>query len=169
LPEEGQTLDANEPSDDETRYWLHSTIKAITSDLARFSYNTAVARLMELVNHLTKNRIKNKVVSEALVRMLAPLAPHVAEELWSLLGHKTTVFSGGWPSYDEKAAVRSQVEYVVQINGKLRGKIEMPKGLTPEEIEPQVMANPIITRWLEGKTIVKKIYVPDKLVNLVIK
>ena len=167
--EEDGNLPKAEPQDSETRYWLHSTIKAVTLDLARFSYNTAIARMMELVNHLSKNKIKSQVVSEALVKMLAPLAPHVAEELWQLLGHKETVFDGGWPQYDEAATIREEVEYVIQINGKLRGKLNLKLGLTPEEIEPLVLADPAVIKWLEGKTLVKKIYVPDKLVNLVIK
>jgi leucyl-tRNA synthetase len=169
LPEEGAALEAGEPEDRETRYWLHSSIRAVTADLARFSYNTAIARLMELINHVTKNRVKNRVVAEAVVKMLAPLAPHAAEELWETLGHKTTVFSGGWPVCDEAAAERSTVEYVIQINGKVRGKLDLQAGLSPEDIEPLVMENPAIVKWLEGRRIVKKIYVPDRLVNLVVK
>ncbi len=169
LPEEGATLPETEVEDKETLFWLHSTIKAVTHDLARFSYNTAIARLMELVNHLTKNRIKNRAISEAVVKMLAPLAPHVAEEMWELLGRRDTVFSGGWPQFDEALTARGTVEYVIQINGKLRGKLEFAPGLSQEEIEPMVMANPAVAKWLEGQTIVKKIYVPDKLVNIVAK
>ena len=169
LPEEGGRLADSAPEDRETLFWLHSTIRAVTHDLARFSYNTAIARLMELVNHLTKNRIKNRPVSEAVVKMLAPLAPHVAEELWELLGHGETVFAGGWPQYDETAAARSTVEYVVQINGKVRGKLELMAGLDQAAVEPLVFANPAVARWLEGQTIVNKIHVPDKLVNIVVK
>ncbi len=169
LPEEGGALAEGEPRDAETRYWLHSTVKAVTSDLARFSYNTAIARLMELVNHLTKNQIKSRVISEAVVRLVAAMAPHLAEELWEALGHGETVFSGGWPTYDEAATQRSTVEYVVQINGKVRGKLELAAGLEPEAIEPLVLGHPSLAKWLEGQTIVKKIYVPDKLVNLVVK
>ncbi len=169
LPEEGPApLAEREPEDRETRFWLHSTIKAVTQDLARFSYNTAIARLMELINHVTKHRIRSRVVSEAVVRMLAPLAPHVAEEMWEILGHTKTVFSGGWPTYEEEATWRSTVEYVIQINGKVRAKLELEAGLEPEAIEPLVLSNPAVTKWLEGQAIVKKIYVPDKLVNLVV-
>ncbi len=168
--EEGrQPMIDSEPEDAETRFWLHSTIKAVTNDLKRFSYNTAIARLMELINHVTKNRLKNRVISEAVVRMLAPLAPHVAEEMWQMLGHEETVFSGGWPEYDESATQRSTVEYVVQVNGKVRAKLELAAGLDQAEVEPQVMSHPLVTKWLEGQTIVKKIYVPDKLLNLVVK
>jgi len=169
LPDEGGQLAAGEPADGESRFWLHSTIKAVTADLARFSYNTAIARLMELINHLTKNRIRNRVISEAVIKMLAPMAPHVAEEMWELLGHDRTVFSGGWPTFDEAATLRSTVEYVIQINGKVRAKLELAAGLSREAIEPLVLENPAVLKWLEGQTIIKKIYVPDKLVNLVVK
>ena len=170
LPDEdGQAMIDVEPEDAETRFWLHSTIKAVTSDLARFSYNTAVARLMELINHVTKNRIKNRKISEAVIRMLAPLAPHVAEEMWEQLGYRETVFAGGWPEWDEEATFRATVEYVVQINGKVRAKLELPAGLSQEEIEPRVLENQAVAKWLEGWTIVKKVYVQDKLMNLVVK
>lgn len=153
----------------ETLYSLHNTIKAMTTDLARFSYNTAIARLMELINHLNKNRIKNKIVSDVVVRLLAPLAPHVAEELWQRLGHTETVFQGGWPIWDEAAVARINVEYVIQISGKVRAKMQLPAGLTQAEVEPLVFNNSSLARWLEGQTIVKKIHVPDKLLNLVVK
>ena len=169
MPEDGQNLAKDEPKDSETRYWLHSTIKAVTADIARFSYNTAIARLMELVNHLTKNRLKNRVISEAVVRMVAPLAPHVAEEMWANLGHKTTVFAGGWPTWDEEATHRSTVEYVIQINGKVRAKLELEAGMDEKTLEPLVFQHPDLAKWLDGHTIIKKIYVPDKLVNLVVK
>lgn len=169
LPAEGETLAEGEPSDAETRFWLHSTIKAVTNDLARFSYNTAIARLMELVNHLTKTKLKNRVVSEALTRLLAPLAPHVAEEMWELLGHQDSVFAGSWPDYDEAATVRGTVEYVVQINGKVRAKLPLAAGLSQAEVEPLVFEHPALAKWLEGQSIVKKIYVPDKLLNIVVK
>ncbi|MDR2442867.1 MAG: leucine--tRNA ligase [Deltaproteobacteria bacterium] len=160
--------DQNAPTDPETRYVLHSTIKAVGQDIVRFSYNTAIARIMELVNHLTKNQIHNQVINETLVRLLAPFAPHLAEELWESIGREK-VFSSSWPEYDEEALRRNEVEYVIQINGKLRGKLNLASGLTPEQIEPIVLASPTVSKWLEGKNVIKKIYVPDKLVNLVVK
>jgi leucyl-tRNA synthetase len=169
LPEEGRPLVEGEPEDSETRRVLHSAIRAVTWDLARFSYNTAIARLMELINHLTKNQIKNRVISEAAVRLLAPLAPHAAEELWSLLGHGETVFQGGWPAYDEAATLLDQVEYVVQIGGKVRAKIKLAAGLSQAEAEPLIMSSPALARWLDGQTIVKKVFVPDKLLNLTVR
>jgi leucyl-tRNA synthetase len=169
LPPEGESLDPDPPTDRETLYWLNSTVKAVGADLARFSYNTAIARIMELVNHLTKHKIRNKLISETLARLLAPLAPHLAEELWETLGHGESVFKSTWPDYDEAACHKPEVEYVIQVNGKVRGKLSLAVGLPIEEIEPVVLANEAVAKWLEGKTIVKKIYVPDKLVNLVVK
>ena len=169
LPEEGRPLAEGEPADGETRRALHGAIKAVTGDLARFSYNTAIARLMELVNHLTRRRVGNRVVSEAAVRLLAPLAPHMAEELWSLLGHRETVFQGGWPAYDEEATLLDQVEYVVQIGGKVRARMLLAAGLAQAEAEPLILASPALAKWLEGQAIVKKVFVPDKLLNLTVR
>jgi leucyl-tRNA synthetase len=89
--------------------------------------------------------------------------------LWSLLGHRETVFQGGWPAYDEAATLMDQVEYVVQIGGKVRAKMSLPAGLAQAEAEPLILANPALARWLEGQTVVKKTFVPDKLLNLVIR
>jgi leucyl-tRNA synthetase len=124
---------------------------------------------MELVNHLTKNKIHNLRASEILAQIVAPLAPHLAEEIWESLGRPESVFKSTWPAYDEDACHKPEVEYVIQINGKVRGKLSLAVGLPPEEIEPLVLANEAVSKWIEGKTIVKKFYVPDKLVNLVVK
>ncbi|MDR1486447.1 MAG: leucine--tRNA ligase [Deltaproteobacteria bacterium] len=169
LAPEGQTLSQKPPTEAESLFWLNSTVKAVGQDIARFSYNTAIARLMELVNFMTKNKVRSQSISETLTRLLAPFAPHLAEELWESLGHSQSVFDSGWPLYDEAACRRPEVEYVIQVNGKVRGKLSLAVGLTEAEIEPLVMENPGVAKWLEGKTLVKKIYVPDKLVNLVVK
>jgi leucyl-tRNA synthetase len=168
LPE-GAVLSQDPPTDPETLFWLNGTIKAVGADVARFSYNTAIARLMELVNHMTKNKVRSQVASDALVVLLAPFAPHLAEELWEGLGHGESVFKSAWPEYDEAACQRPEVEYVIQVNGKVRGRLSLAKGLGPEEIEPLVMESPAVLKWLAGKSVARKIYVPDKLVNLVVK
>ncbi|MDR2352889.1 MAG: leucine--tRNA ligase [Deltaproteobacteria bacterium] len=162
-------LETTEPEGSETLYWLHSTIKSVGTDILRFSYNTALARIMELVNHLTKFKIRNRTISEITVRLIAPFAPHLAEELWESLGHNTSVFKSSWPTYDEAKIHRPEVEYVVQINGKVRDKLKLAVGLSPEEIEPLVLQSPTVLKWLEGKKIVKKIFIPNKLINIVIK
>ncbi|MDR2460999.1 MAG: leucine--tRNA ligase [Deltaproteobacteria bacterium] len=157
------------PLGPETQYFLHSTIKAVGQDIERFSYNTALAHIMELVNHLTKNKIRSQEIASVLARLLSPFAPHISEEIWESLGFSTSVFTAKWPEYDEEKLIRPEVEYVVQINGKLRDRIQLAVGLTPEEIDPLVLQSPVVTKWLEGKEIVKKIYVPDKLINFVVK
>ena len=162
-------LDQGQPTDKETLYWLHRTIKAVTEDIKRFSYNTALARQMELLNHITRDNVRNQVVSETLCQLLSPFAPHLTEELWERLGHTESIFTQPWPTYIEEHTQRGTVEYVVQISGKVRAKMEIEAGLSEEEIEAMVMADPKVEKWLEGKKIVKKIFVPDKLVNLVVK
>ena len=164
-----ENLSEGKPKDPETRYWLHRTIKAVTEDIRRFSYNTALARLMELMNHITKTEVKNRLVSEAFLKMLSPFAPHLCEEMWEKLGHATSICRETWPSFIEEYTIRQMVEYVVQINGKVRARIDMPIDLNEEEIDQMVMAEPNVLRWIEGKTIVKKVYVPNKLINLVLK
>ncbi|MDR2339602.1 MAG: leucine--tRNA ligase, partial [Deltaproteobacteria bacterium] len=156
-------LSVGPPTDKETLYVLHSTIKAVTLDIARFSYNTAIARIMELVNHLTKNRLRLRECASVLARLISPFAPHLAEELWEELGEKESVFRGAWPTHEEKYLFRPEVEYVVQVNGKVRDKLKLAVGLSAEEIDPLVLASPVVLKWIQGKEIVKKIYVPDKL------
>lgn len=162
-------LVGGEPTDPETLYWLHRTIKAVTNDIKRFSYNTAIARQMELLNHITKAGVKNRLVYETLCVLLTPFAPYLAEELWERLGHDTSVISQPWPTYVDEYTKRDTVEYVVQINGKVRAKINIEAGLPQEEIEALVMAEPNVQKWVEDKQIVKKIFVPNKLLNIVVK
>jgi leucyl-tRNA synthetase len=157
------------PTDTETLYWLHRTIKHVGNDIARFSYNTALARLMELLNHITKAKINNREVFESFLILLSPFAPHICEELWEGLGNTESIFNQKWPEYVESHTVLDTVEYVVQVNGKVRAKMNIEKGLGQEELEKLVLDEPNVQKWLEGKTLVKKIFVPDKLVNLVVK
>jgi leucyl-tRNA synthetase len=169
LPPDGESLDPEPPADAETLYMVHSAIRSVGSDIERFSYNTAIARLMELVNYMTKNQIRSLAVSRILVQLLSPLAPYLAEELWERLGGPDSVFRSRWPQYDEAACQQPEIEYVIQVNGKLRGRLRLALGLSQEEIEPLVMESESVQKWLAGKTLVKKIFVPGKLVNLVVK
>ena len=158
-----------DPKDPETLYWLNYVIKSVTADIRRFSYNTALARMMELLNHISKENVKNRVVHETLVRLLSPFAPFLTEELWQRLGHKDSIHAQPWPEYDENLAERKTVEYVIQINGKVRSKMNIDVGTAKDEIEKMVMEDEAVQKWIEGKTIVKKIFVPDKLMNIVVK
>lgn len=157
------------PDDPDTLYWLHRTIRAVTEDIKRFSYNTALARIMELLNQISKTKEKNRVVFETFLKLLAPFAPFLSEELWERVGHKESIFREAWPEFIEAYTARKTIEYVVQINGKVRAKLNVEKDMAEEEIEALVLADAKVMTWIEGKEIVKKIFVPNKLVNLVVK
>jgi leucyl-tRNA synthetase len=148
---------------------LHKIIKAITNDIENMSFNTAIARMMEFVNAAMKATAIDRSVMEPFVLLLAPFAPHIAEELWALLGHGTTLAYANWPGYDESLLVEDTIEIPVQVLGKLRGKIVMPADANKDAILEAAKADPKVQPHLEGKTIVKEIYVPGKMVNLVIK
>ena len=158
----------DESVDPETRYWTHRTIKKVTEDILRFSYNTALSRMMELFNHMVKHRVGNRPVLEAFTKLLSPFAPHLCEELWEQLGNKQSIFDQPWPEYSEAFATREDVEYVIQINGKVRAKIHAPRGLTETEMEKLWKVNPMVNKWIKDRTIIKTVFVPEKLVNIVI-
>jgi len=155
--------------DSTTLYWLHRTIKAVTTDIKRFSYNTALARIMELLNHINKAGVRNQTVLESFLIMLSPFAPHICDELWHRLDHSESIFDQRWPDYDEAHANPKEIEFVVQVNGKVRSKMKIPIGLTEADIIKMVMADTRVQYWIKGKQIVKKIFIPDKLMNIVIK
>ena len=160
----------------ELRRVLHTTIKKVTEDVRdRFMFNTAISSIMELVNafYAFDNKEVNaglvKELASALVRMLAPFAPHITEELWHNLGGEGSVHAQKWPSYEESALVQDEVEIVLQINGKVRDKVMIPAGIDRAEMEKVAMELPRAKELTEGKTIVKVICVPKKLVNIVVK
>ena len=156
-------------------YAKHSALKCITRDAEAFSFNTSVARLMEYVNALQKyenEEKKNVAFYKAcvndLVRMFAPFAPHFSEELWEMLGHKSSVFEESYPLVDEQALIKDETEYAVQINSKIKAKLMIPEGLSDADIQATVCAYPEIAEQLEGKTVRKCIIVKGRLVNLII-
>ena len=161
--------EADNPLDAETRYWLHRTIKKVTEDIRRFSYNTAISRLMELLNHISRHDVHDRSVSEAFIKLLSPFAPHLCEELWERWGHSRSLFYGSWPDYSDEYAVRESIEFVIQINGKVRAKIDVERGLSEKEMEARWQDNPAVIKWIADKEIVKQIFVPDRLVNLVVR
>ena len=161
----------------ELRRVLHTTIKKVTEDIRdRFMFNTAISSIMELVNAFyafqdSKN-INGGLVREVslnLLKMLAPFAPHITEELWSILVAQGSIHQQQWPQYEEAATVQAEVEIVLQINGKVRDRIMIATGISREEMETAAKANARVQELTEGKTIVKMICVPDKLVNVVVK
>jgi leucyl-tRNA synthetase len=155
----------------------HQTLKRITYDFeVRWHFNTCVALLMELVNELQAaepleeniHAAVAKEVFELFVLMLAPIAPHIAEEFWSQLGHAEGLTRARWPEFNEELAREQMVEVVLQVNGKVRGRLTVEAGLAEAELATRALADPHVAQWIDGKRVVKKIVVPDKLVNIVV-
>ena len=154
------------PSREELKV-LHKTIKKVEYDIENFSFNTSIPAFMICTNELTALKCNKRAVLEPLVIALAPFAPHMAEELWSLLGHSQSITKESFPKWEEKFLVEDAFEYPVSFNGKVRFKLSMPLTATTADIEAAVKAAPESTKWLEGKEIKKMIIVPKKIVNVV--
>jgi len=159
----------------EVDYVKNYAIKNITRDVEEFSFNTSVARLMEYVNALIKyDGVAEKNVSffkssiDDLIRMIAPFAPHFAEELWEITDHKDSVFAESYPLVNEQALVKAETEYAVQINSKIKAKMMIAEGLSNEEIQAVVCADEEIAAQIAGKTVKKCIVVKGRLVNLIV-
>lgn len=166
----GDTLlvDDSKPSAEALKA-IHKLIKKVTGDIEHFSYNTSVAAFMICVNELSSLKCHSREVLEPLVVVLAPFAPHVAEELWhSALGHDTTVNDARWPRWNEEYLKENSVNYAVSFNGKARFNIQVPADTPQDEVEKMAINDPAAAKWLEGKTIRKIIFVPKKIVNIVI-
>ena len=148
---------------------LHKTVKKVTNDTATLNFNTAISQMMVLVNEMNKLEVVPKKVLETLTLLLSPYTPHLAEELWSMLGHEPSVANAKWPEYDEALCAEDTIEMVVQVNGKLRARIPMPTTASKDEMLAEAKRNAKIVPYLEGKSLVKEIVVPGKLVNLVVK
>ena len=167
---EGKVIVTNEPAGKESLKTLHKTIKKVEEDLERFSFNTNVSNLMICVNELTEQKCHSKEVLEQLVILLAPYAPHAAEELWSeALGNPAgTVSTAAFPKFDPEMLVEANTVYPVSFNGKMRFNAELPTAFSAKEVEEAVLAMPEAQKWLEGKTPKKVIVVPGKIVNMVV-
>lgn len=165
--------------DKEMRRVTHATLKKVTDDIdKRFNFNTAISAMMEMVNAMLAYRDKagdnvNGAVmndaAEKLVLMLSPFAPHMAEELWAVLGHAESLYGHSWPRYVEEYLVKDEVEIVVQINGRVKGKLVIGNGLDKDQVIALVEANENYSKWVGDKNVVKVIVVPNKLVNIVVK
>jgi leucyl-tRNA synthetase len=171
------TDSANEPqgSGKELRRQVHRTIKKVTEDIdGRFHFNTAIAAIMELVNAIYAFEEKERhpaVLREALevtVRLLAPFVPHLSEELWEILGHQGGVELAGWPLWEEEALAEDWKTLVIQVNGKVRGKVTVAANAAEEEVREAAIADANVTRFIEGKQIRKVIVIPGRLVNVVV-
>jgi len=160
-------LSSGEPAKDSLKT-LHKTIKKMTDDLDRFSFNTGVSNFMICVNELTDQKCNNKAILTDLVIMLSPYAPHICEELWVKLGNKAgSINFASFPKFDEKNLVEANISYPVSFNGKMRLKIELPTAFGPKEVEEAVLANADAQKYLDGNSPKKVIVVPGKIVNIV--
>ena len=160
-------LTDDKPSADELKS-IHKLIKKVSGDIETFSYNTSVAAFMICVNELTAMKTSSREVLEPLVVLLAPFAPHIAEELWHTLGHTNTVCDAQWPKWNEEYLKESTIKYTVMIKGRPRYNIEVAAGTDAAEVERQALAHEGAAKWLEGQAPKKVIVVPNKLVNIVI-
>ncbi len=166
-----EQLAAGSPEAGDVERKLHATIKKVTEDLEALQYNTAIAAMMEYLNVIRAgDRTVRRSEIEPLVPMLAPMAPHFAEELWQRLEHEDSIFSGAnWPSYDVKLTMADEIDIAVQVNGRLRATIRLPRGANEEEVKTKALADIAVQRHLGEKELYKSILVPDRLINLVVR
>lgn len=161
----------------ELNFVRNFAIKGVSEDAEKFQFNTSISRLMELVNALYKydQEVENKnydflkEVIDDLLKLLAPFAPHFAEEMWEKMGNGYSIFNQSWPSYDEKAMVRDMVEMAIQVNGKVRGKIEVSSSADEKEIEKTALEDEKVQGYIEGKEVKKVIVIKGRLINIVVK
>ena len=160
-------LDDRQPTEEELKT-LHKTIKKITYDIENFSFNTSVSAFMICVNELSTAKCSKRAIIEPLAVILAPFAPHIAEEIYSLCGNSTTVCDAAFPECDERHLVEATVKYPVSFNGKVRFTLDLPADTSVEEVEKSALAHDETQKWLQGKAVRKVIVVPRKIVNIVV-
>jgi len=157
-----------EPPTEETQKLVHRTIQKVTQDTEKLQFNTAISSMMELTNHLTGLEARPRESLEMLIRLLAPYAPHVAEELWSALGHSESLAYAPWPVAETRWLVEDSIEMPVQISGKIRTRLRVPVEMTDEALEELVRTHPEVVQALAGRPIKKLVIVPKRMVNLVV-
>ncbi|MEM7791405.1 MAG: leucine--tRNA ligase, partial [Verrucomicrobiota bacterium] len=154
--------------DAETERLLHVTIKKVSEDYEALGFNTAISQLMICVNQLTKSKSLTPSSITTLLQLVAPLAPHMAEELWERLGNSDTIINSGWPRHDESKLVQETIKLIFQVNGKFRGDADLPADISEEEAIAAARSHQRIIPHIEGKTVRRQIYVPGKIVNIVV-
>ena len=147
----------------------HQTVKKVTDDFETLAFNTAIAQMMIFVNAVYKNGTCPREYAEGLIKMLSCISPHIGEEIWSIMGHDDTIAFEKWPTYDEAQLVEDTVEIVVQVNGKIKTKLNIAKDEDKESVLAKAKADENVAKVIEGKNVVKEIVVPNKLVNIVVK
>jgi leucyl-tRNA synthetase len=168
VDEEKGLIVTDQPPNNEELKILHKTIKKIEEDTGRFSFNTGVSTFMIATNELTDLKCHKHSILEPLVILLAPYAPHISEELWHLLGHKSTVVNAVFPKFEEKYVKESTKTYPVAVNGKTRTELTIALDATQQQVEEMVLANDVVKKWLAGKPPKKVIYVKNRMVNVVV-
>ena len=161
-------VDDSEPTADSMKS-LHKLIKKVSADIEVFSYNTSIPAFMVATTELGQQQCRSRRVLEQLVVLIAPFCPHIAEELWEALGHKTTVCDAQWPTFDEKYLVESTLKMPVQFNGKVRFTLELAADMAKEDVEKTALAAPEAAKYLEGMQVVKTVVVPGRIINIVVK
>ena len=149
----------------------HQTVKKVTSDFEALGFNTAIAQMMVFVNEVYKNGTCPREYAEGFIKMISCITPHVGEEIWQILGHDSTIAYESWPTYSEEKCKDTQVTIAVQVNGKMRGTVQMDADLDNDTVVANVLANDKIAAFLQknGGNIIKTIVVKNKLVNLIVK
>lgn len=147
----------------------HQTVKKVTEDFEHIRFNTAISQMMVFINECYKVNVIPTQYVEGFVKMLSPIAPHLAEEIWSILGHTDTITYEAWPTYDESKLVDSEIEVVVQVNGKVRTKVKVAKDASKEVLEQVALEDGKVKEYTDGKQIIKVVAIPGKLVNIVVK
>ena len=172
----GKSKTTMDKAEKELNFWLNTAIKGVTEDGEKMQFNTAIARMMEFINTLSKynkEEVKNteflKEVCESFIKILAPFAPHFSEEQWSLFNNTTSVFNEAWPKFDPKALVKDEVEIAIQVNGKIKNKIMVASSLDEEDIKSESLADEKVKAAIGDKTIIKVIVIKGRLVNIVVK
>ncbi len=160
-----QAVDADEG----TLRVLHKTIDAVTTMTEDLRFNTAISQMMVFVNEMTGRDVRPRVVLESFVVLLSPYAPHLAEELWAKLGHTETLAYAAWPAADPQYLIEDLITVAVQVNGKVRDQLQVPADSEAEAVKELALASEKVQPWTAGKTVVKTIYVPGKLVSVVVK
>ncbi|WP_338213795.1 leucine--tRNA ligase [Companilactobacillus muriivasis] len=163
---DGYLTDTNDGKLDKV---YNETVKKVTEDYDALHFNTAISQMMVFVNEAHKVDTMPKAYAEGLVQLLAPIAPHMMEELWSKFGHTESISYAKWPTYDEAKLVSDTVEIIVQVNGKLRDKVEVANGTSKDDLEKLATTDEKVQKFIEGKNIVKVIVIPNKIVNIVVK
>ncbi|MEK4627570.1 MAG: leucine--tRNA ligase [Solibacillus sp.] len=170
VTDEGKLSSKIQPSNDKALEKVyHQTVKKVTDDYEGIRFNTAISQMMVFINDCYKAEVIPTEYAEGFVKLLSPMAPHIAEELWSILGHEGTITYVSWPTYDDSKLVDDEIEVVVQVLGKVRAKVNVAKDTSKEELEKVALEDSKVQEFIEGKQIVKVIVIPGKLVNIVVK